>query len=150
MLYYETDYLAHHGVKGMRWGQRKQRIKKGVRRGAAGVKNTAQRAKAYGQTNLAKRNRARHIGQLVGFAGGIGGAYAANRALSKISNDSAVQIAGTAAAGMGAYFVASRITRGIANSAQGSTYRQMRKRGQASKLNVEGVRYRSYDLNGVK
>ena len=33
MLYYETDYLAHHGVKGQKWGRRKQKIKKGVKKG---------------------------------------------------------------------------------------------------------------------
>lgn len=26
MIYYETNYLAHHGVKGQKWGRRKQRI----------------------------------------------------------------------------------------------------------------------------
>ena len=29
MIYYETDYLAHHGVKGMKWGIRKRRVSKG-------------------------------------------------------------------------------------------------------------------------
>ena len=29
MIYYETDYLAHHGVRGMKWGIRKQRVSKG-------------------------------------------------------------------------------------------------------------------------
>ena len=33
MIYYETDYLAHHGVKGMRWGVRKQRQKSSKNRG---------------------------------------------------------------------------------------------------------------------
>lgn len=29
MISYETNYLAHHGVKGMKWGHRKQIVRKG-------------------------------------------------------------------------------------------------------------------------
>ena len=132
MIYYESNYLMHYGTPGMKWGHRKQRIRKGrvsrrQLRAEYRAKNAA-RVKRYSQTNTAKRNRSRAIGHLVGFAGGVGAGYAANRALSKISKEPAVRIGGTAAAGLGAYFVSSRITRGIANTAQGSTYRQMKKK----------------------
>lgn len=50
--YWSTPTLAHHGVKGMKWGVRKDRIRKGIRKSFNYVKNTKQRR--YERSDYAK------------------------------------------------------------------------------------------------
>lgn len=52
---YETDILMHHGVKGMKWGQRKVTRAAG---GGAGSKHKSSIG-AYVQTRYANKNRAK-------------------------------------------------------------------------------------------
>ena len=46
MITYETDYLEHHGVKGMKWGRRKQKIRKGINRASQKASKLANSKKA--------------------------------------------------------------------------------------------------------
>ena len=132
MITYETNYLAHHGVKGMRWGYRKRRVSKGRTRRQ--IRNeyrqkNASRVKAYEQSTVAKRNKARTYGRAVGGLFAAAGATAGYYALSKIGTTGVTRIAGSAAVGVGSYFIASRITTGITNVAQGTTKKQLKNRG---------------------
>ena len=91
MLYYETNYLAHHGVKGMKWGHRKQKVLKGRKTGQkkatsdrlfGGIKSDARR-KAFtksGQLKSSKRIVAETMGQnLLMEAGSVGAQLALNK-----------------------------------------------------------------------
>lgn len=68
MIIYETDYLAHHGVKGMKWGVRKQRVLKGKKRG-----QTASSIKASSKKKWSTKKKV-----------AVGGAIAAGTALAAI------------------------------------------------------------------
>lgn len=73
MIAYETDYLAHHGVRGMKWGRRKQRVLKGKK--TAAQKQYARR-QAFGRASnkYVRRkavNAAGRAGTTAGMIGGI-------------------------------------------------------------------------------
>ena len=50
MIYYETNYLAHHGVKGMKWGVRKQEER------STGTRTRRQKVE-YGQKAIEKASK---------------------------------------------------------------------------------------------
>ena len=133
MIYYETDYLAHHGVKGMRWGVRKQRELKGRSRRQIAkdykAKN-ANRVNAYKNSTVAKRNRSRNIGRAVGTAVGTMTAMYVGTSLMKFGSKPVDIFVGSAAAGIGANYVSNTIARGIANTAQGVNKNQLKKKNQ--------------------
>lgn len=45
MMYYVSNELSHHGVKGMRWGIRKQRVSSGIRRSSSNSNSSSGRKK---------------------------------------------------------------------------------------------------------
>lgn len=107
MIAYESDYFMHHGVKGMKWGRRKQRISKGVGRvfsKYAPTKQNIQRvakARAYDREgNLKSTGRivAGSIGRAfaIGFGGGV-----AQQALHTCGHKTLGNVVGLAANGAG-------------------------------------------------
>ena len=116
MIYYETDYLAHHGVKGMKWGYRKQRIRKGrvsrrQMRADYRAKNAA-RVRKYANSKTASTNKKRTyassaIGLGVGTAAGVGTGLALKKLGAKTTTSAYVG----AAAGVGVGYLTKIISR---------------------------------------
>lgn len=75
MITYETNYLAHHGVKGMKWGRRKQKVSMEKKR------RSTQRVKTHSRSNISDLSLNKRLA-IVGI-GATGGAvtYAALKQL---------------------------------------------------------------------
>ena len=68
MITYETNYLAHHGIRGMKWGHRKQRVLKGRRRGSGYQKIGRGMGKV---SNAVVRTKATRLGRRAGAMAGM-------------------------------------------------------------------------------
>ena len=78
-MLYENEYLAHHGVKGQKWGRRKQRIKNGIRRNATNIRNSRPAQNAKREIHgLARRRAYTRNGQLKSKRGIIAGTIASS------------------------------------------------------------------------
>lgn len=118
MIAYETNYLAHHGVKGMKWGQRKQRILKGRKRGKKAPLTTSQ---------IVKRRRASTtIGAISGMGAGLTASYFAAKGLSALGSSPIQQVTGTAAAAFGASYLTTKGIAGLSATIMGVNNRQLK------------------------
>ena len=118
MIAYETNYLAHHGVKGMRWGQRKQRVLKGRKRGKKPPLTASQIVK--------RRRAAATIGIVSGMGAGVAASFLTLNALTKLGATPVVETIGTAAAGFGASYLMSKGIGGLSATIMGVNNNQLK------------------------
>lgn len=128
MIYYETDYLMHHGVKGMKWGRRKQRVAQGVGRTMSRYSPTKQnirrlaKNRAFDKKGKLKSTK-RIVGEtiaadaIIGVGGGVVADILQNNGYNTLANVTSLATTGAA----------------IANSVLGITSAVQRGRGRYGK-----------------
>lgn len=82
---YDDEYLAHHGVKGMKWGIRKSKDSYKTLGVGKRLRSTASNLKSFAKSKRGKRIIAAGVGTAagIGAAAGIAGGIMAKRAIKK-------------------------------------------------------------------